>query len=229
MQRLLASARRDPRKLAQWFISPSGRRKEGFVMLVISRCVDAGIRIGDSVKLKVLRIGQKRVTIGVEAPPDVRVSREEVADEPGGTEREPAASLDLKVLVVEDTPVHGLLIERSLTSRGVKNVVRTSTGEDAMHLLSLAQQNAALRPDLILLDLHLPGISGLQVLSAIKSAPSLSSIPVVVLSCSDSDEDVARCMASGANAFLCKSTDYEQFRKSVFRLTDFWSQVRRAS
>lgn len=194
-------------------------------MLVISRCLNSAVRIGDNVIVKVLRIGQKRVTLGVDAPPEVSVRREEVSDQPPSS-REAVPALDLRVLVVEDTPVHALLIERVLSRRGVKNVVRTSCGEDAIRLLSLARENKALKPDLVLLDLQLPGVSGLHVLEAVKSVPALASIPVVVLSCSDSDEEVSRCMAAGANAFVAKSESYENFRQSVLRITDFWSQVR---
>ncbi len=199
-------------------------------MLVISRSLNSAVRVGENVLIKVLRIGQKRVTLGVDAPPEVAVRREEVvathpAEAAGGHAQDPAS--DLRVLVVEDTPVHALLIERVLSRRGVKNVVRTSCGEDAIRLLTLARDNKALKPDLVLLDLQLPGVSGLHVLEAIKSVPTLRSIPVVILSCSDSDEEVAKCMAAGANAFVSKSDSYETLRQSILRITDFWSQVRK--
>jgi len=195
-------------------------------MLIVSRCLNSGIRIGEQVRVKILRIAQKKVTLGVEAPADVSVRCEEVCDG-----ADPAAvpadhDLGLRVLVVEDTPVHALLIERALSHRGIKNVVRTSCGEDAIRLLSMARINPALRPDLVLLDLQLPGISGYQVLETAKSIPALSSIPIVILSCSDSDDEVARCMAAGANAFVAKSDRYEAFRASILRIVDFWSLVR---
>ena len=197
-------------------------------MLVISRCLNSAVRIGENVTIKVLRIGQKRITLGVDAPPEVTVRRDEVVDAArpanGGAD---LPGLDLRVLVVEDTPVHALLIERVLSRRGVKNIVRTSCGEDAIRLLTLARESKALKPDLILLDLQLPGVSGLQVLETAKSHPALRSIPVVVLSCSDSDEEVARCMAAGANAFVAKSESYDNMRQAILRITDFWSQVRK--
>jgi carbon storage regulator CsrA len=198
-------------------------------MLVISRCLNSGIRIGDNVRIKVLRLGHKRVTLGVDAPAEVQVRRDEVVDQDSSREAPATHEVPLRVMVVEDTPVHALLIERVLSHRGVKNVVRTSTGEDAIRLLSLARINEALRPDLVLLDLQLPGISGHQVLETIKSVPALCSIPVVILSCTDSDEEVARCMAAGANAFVAKSPEYEKFRASLIRITDFWTQVRTTS
>jgi chemotaxis family two-component system response regulator Rcp1 len=198
-------------------------------MLVISRCLNSAIRIGDNVKVKVLRLGQRRVTLGVEAPSEIQVRRDELTPETPGAREDygQVPELDLRVLVVEDTPVHALLIERILTKRGVKNIVRTSSGEDAIRLLSLSREGKALKPDLILLDLQLPGVSGFQVLEMVKSAGALRSIPVVVLSCSDSDADVSRCMEAGANAFVSKAESYDNLRQSILRITDFWSQVRK--
>jgi two-component system, chemotaxis family, response regulator Rcp1 len=198
-------------------------------MLVISRCLNSAIRIGDNVKVKVLRLGQRRVTLGIDAPSEVQVRRDELTDEStnGCAKERESPELDLRVLVVEDTPVHALLIERVLTKRGVRNIVRTSSGEDAIRLLTLGREGRALKPDLVLLDLQLPGVSGFHVLEAIKSAGTLRSIPVVVLSVSDSDADVARCMEAGANAFVSKSESYDNLRQSIIRITDFWSQVRK--
>lgn len=195
-------------------------------MLVISRSLNESIRIADNVRVKVLGLGQRRVTLGVEAPPEVAVRRDEVADEPPRSQPQPQPEIGLRVLVVEDTPVHALLIERVLSKRGVKNIVRTTSGEDAIRLLNLAAARHVPKPDLVLLDLQLPGMSGQNVLQTIKSMPALRSIPVVVLSCSDSESDVQRCMQAGANAFVTKSENYEEFRRSIIKITDFWSQAR---
>ena len=196
-------------------------------MLVISRGVDEAIRIADTVRVKVLKLGQRRVTLGVEAPADVAVRRDEVLEQDASAATQVVPESDLRVLVVEDTPVHALLIERVLTKRGIKNIVRTTSGEDAMRLLNLAATSQVPRPDLILLDLQLPGVSGEKVLEQIKTTQALRSIPVVVLSCSDSESDVARCLAAGANAFISKADNYEDFRRSVIKITDFWSQAAR--
>ena len=129
--------------------------------------------------------------------------------------------------IVPVVPRNALLIERVLTKRGIKNIVRTTSGEDAMRLLNLAASSQVPRPDMILLDLQLPGVSGEKVLEQIKTTPSLRAIPVVVLSCSDSETDVARCLAAGANAFISKADNYEDFRRSVIKITDFWTQAAR--
>jgi carbon storage regulator CsrA len=198
-------------------------------MLVISRSLNSAIRIGDNIRVKVLRLGQRRVTLASTHPRDIQVRRDELTPEAAGHKEENAHQpmLDLRVLVVEDTPVHALLIERVLAKRGIRHVVCASTGEDAIRLLTLGREGRALKPDLVLLDLQLPGVSGFHVLEAIKSAATLRSIPVVVLSCSDSDADVMRCLEAGANAFVSKAESYDSLRQSILRITDFWSQVRK--
>lgn len=196
-------------------------------MLVISRGIDEAIRIADTVRVKVLKLGQRRVTLGIEAPSDVAVRRDEVLAQDGNDSTQIVPQSDLRVLVVEDTPVHALLIERVLSRRGIKNIVRTTSGEDALRLLGLAAEGSVPKPDLILLDLQLPGVSGEKVLERIKTTQHLRSIPVVILSCSDSETDVARCLEAGANAFISKADNYEDFRRSVIKITDFWSQAAR--
>lgn len=128
-------------------------------------------------------------------------------------------------LVVEDTPIHLMLIERALRKTGVKAILRTPSGEEALQLLRRARDDTSVRPDLILLDLQLPGVSGFHLLVTIKSLPSLRGIPVVVLSCSDSESDIARCMAAGAEAFVAKPEDYQRFRQAIIEIVDFWRQL----
>src|SRR5690554_3836234 len=103
-------------------------------MLVISRGVDEAIRIADTVRVKVLKLGQHRVTLGIEAPSEIAVRRDEVLAQEGNGSQQVLPQSDLRVLVVEDTPVHALLIERVLSRRGIKNIVRTTSGEDALRL-----------------------------------------------------------------------------------------------
>jgi CheY-like chemotaxis protein len=130
-----------------------------------------------------------------------------------------------KVLVIEDTPVHLLLIERALNKRGVRRVFSASSGAEAMSLLHRARDEAAFRPDLILLDLQLPGVSGFHILVTIRATASLHAIPVVVLSCADSQTDVDRCVAAGADAFVSKAEDYNTFRETVFEIVDWWRSL----
>jgi two-component system response regulator len=194
-------------------------------MLVISRSANSAIRIGDNIRIKVLSLHQRRVTIGIDAPPTVQVCREEVA--PAIESEEPAAS-DLRVLVVEDSPVHAMLMERILARKGIASVVRTTFGEDAIRFIQLVQEDVAVKPDLVLLDLNLPGVSGKQVLEVIKSHPFTRSIPVVIISAHDDTDKVNECMACGANAFVSKADDFQEFRRSLLRTTEFWAHARLA-
>lgn len=80
-------------------------------------------------------------------------------------------------------------------------------------------------PDLILLDLNLPGMDGREVLAEIKADPQLKSIPVVVLTTSQLDEDVVKSYCLGANCFITKPVGLEQFAKVVAAIEDFWFTI----
>jgi CheY-like chemotaxis protein len=78
------------------------------------------------------------------------------------------------------------------------------------------------RPALILLDLNLPGIRGMEVLAQLKSDPALRMVPVIVLSGSSREEDVDAAYDAGANAYLSKPLDYTELRRIVLSLHEFW-------
>jgi len=80
-------------------------------------------------------------------------------------------------------------------------------------------------PGIILLDLKLPGVSGQEVLDEIKSDPKLKKIPVVLLTGSDDPEDVDMCYQAGANGYISKPVNFENFIQAIARLQDFWFQV----
>jgi two-component system response regulator len=81
------------------------------------------------------------------------------------------------------------------------------------------------RPDLVLLDLNMPRKDGREVLSEIKQNPHLRSIPVVILTTSDSDLDIAKMYDLHANCFVTKPVDLEQFTKIVKEIKNFWFSV----
>jgi CheY-like chemotaxis protein len=99
-------------------------------------------------------------------------------------------------------------------------------GEQAMAFLRQQGEYADLpRPDLVLLDLNLPRMDGRQVLDAIKSDPELSSIPVVVLTTSESEDDVLRSYSLHANAYVTKPVDFDRFISVVRQIDDFFVTV----
>ena len=102
-------------------------------------------------------------------------------------------------------------------------------GEEAVDYLQqrgrYAHPDSAPRPDLILLDLNLPGKSGLEVLQVIKQAAELKSIPVVVLTTSDRDEDVNRCYLHGTNSYLTKPVQFDDCLKLVGDIQQYWLHI----
>ncbi|HTZ88001.1 MAG TPA: response regulator, partial [Solirubrobacteraceae bacterium] len=98
-----------------------------------------------------------------------------------------------------------------------------SDGVEAMEYLRGEGEYAGrARPDLILLDLNLPRKSGAEVLAEIKSDPKLALIPVVVLTTSQSEEDVIRSYKAHANAYITKPVDFERFGEIVHQIDDFF-------
>jgi carbon storage regulator CsrA len=198
-------------------------------MLVLDRYLGRAICIGKNIKIKVLRTGARRVQLGVEAPRHIPVWREELGPPADrlAAERRPAS--DFRVLLVEDDPNHAEIVRQMLTECNTTLVQHVATGEDALELLTKAAAGNSPKPNLVLLDLHLPGISGLEVIESLKACDPLAGLPVVVLSCSERDADVARCISAGANAFVCKAADYDNFRDSIYRIADFWRHARQVA
>jgi carbon storage regulator CsrA len=198
-------------------------------MLVLTRCLNDAIRIGSDIRVKVLGIGTRRVMLGVDAPAELRVSREDLSKgevDHEQQERTPPR-VALSVLVVEDTPVHAKLIEKALARYGVTQVVVATSGEEAIRVLGRGRDANFFKPDLVLLDLHLPGLSGFEVLQLMRSVAAFRSTPVVVLTSSDQESDVSRCIDAGANAFISKAQNYDEFRQSIRRIADFWRHARK--
>ncbi len=133
-----------------------------------------------------------------------------------------------KVLVVEDSDDDYFVVARACKKADVNATLhRVSSGEEALRwLLQTAQEppspQAPTRPALVLLDLNLPGISGLDVLTEIKSHERLRSTPVVVLSTSGDVRDVARCYERGANSYIRKSSQFGVFVDAIAALNRYW-------
>ncbi len=139
----------------------------------------------------------------------------------------PALVPPLEILLVEDNPGDVRLTSIALKrSKILINLNVVQDGKKALaYLHNDGDYNDAIRPDLIFLDLNLPGIDGRDVLAEIKSDPNLRSIPVVVLTCSTAEEDILRSYALHANCFISKPVDLNQFIKIVSTIEDFWFTV----
>jgi CheY-like chemotaxis protein len=93
------------------------------------------------------------------------------------------------------------------------------------YLHKVAPYQAVSRPDIVLLDLNLPKKDGREVLAAIKADPSLKTIPVVILTTSQAEEDVLRAYSLNANCYVTKPVDFNQFMRIVQAIEEFWLTV----
>ncbi|MCH8830516.1 MAG: response regulator [Planctomycetes bacterium] len=136
---------------------------------------------------------------------------------------------EFSVLLVEDDPGHARLISKALANSSAAKVAVATTGEDAVRTLwqTDEQDEFVCPPKLVLLDLGLPGMSGLDVLVKIKSDRQLRRTPVVMLSASDDPASIERCLNAGANAFVTKSANPDDLRDSLSRIAGFWESESR--
>lgn len=128
------------------------------------------------------------------------------------------------VLVVENNLAHGRLIQTVLSESAVPHrVMAIADGSEAMHFLQRQgiYENAE-RPDLVLLDLDLPGKDGRDVLAEMKADAQLRRIPVVVLTSSTSEEDVVKSYTLQGNCYVIKSHEIEALMQIVKRIEEFW-------
>ena len=133
----------------------------------------------------------------------------------------------IDVLLVEDDPGDTLMIREAFEHNKVRNTLTAVTdGVEAMRLLRREGEYAeAPRPDLILLDLNLPRKDGREVLAEIKGDPQLCTIPVVVLTTSQAEEDVLRSYQLHANAYVTKPVDFDRFIEVVRQIDEFFVTV----
>lgn len=136
------------------------------------------------------------------------------------------------VLLADDNATDAELTTRALDIGGIsRNVVWVQDGEAALDYLfrrGAHAQRPAGNPRLMLLDLHMPKIDGLDVLARIKADPQLRSIPVVIMSSSDQESDMARSYERHANSYIVKPVDFKQFTEQVSMLGQYWMRVNRA-
>ncbi|MCP4408367.1 MAG: response regulator [Gammaproteobacteria bacterium] len=134
------------------------------------------------------------------------------------------------MLLVDDSPEDVVTTLRGFRKVSLDvSIYHCSDGDEALDYLyrreKYAGKGEAPRPDLILLDLNMPGTDGYEVLETIKSDTELKKMPVVVLTTSKAKQDVDRCYSSGANAYVCKPIELRDFRKAIQCLNNFWFQI----
>jgi CheY-like chemotaxis protein len=136
----------------------------------------------------------------------------------------------IEVLLVEDDSDDLELTMRSLSFERASNRIRVARdGEEALDFLFCrgphCRRDRDSQPKLILLDLKLPKVGGLEVLKQIKSDPRTKAIPVVILTSSKQEQDVAQSYRLGVNSYIQKPVDFDQFRATIKRLGFYWLMV----
>jgi two-component system, response regulator len=133
----------------------------------------------------------------------------------------------ITILLVEDDPAHAEIVRRNLGDFRVANhIVHVADGQAALDYLfhqgAYADVKANPRPSLILLDLRLPKVDGLEVLRRIKEDEKLKRLPTVVLTTSAAESDMIGAYAQGAGSYLVKPVDFEKFTKLMEAFGYYW-------
>ena len=126
------------------------------------------------------------------------------------------------ILLVEDNPMDVDLTRRAFNRRGIANPVEVARdGEEALAFIDQWGVNQAL-PVVVLLDLKLPKVDGLEVLNRLKNHSRFQSVPVVILSTSSEDSDIQTAYREGANSYIVKPVDFDKFMQVVDQIQTYW-------
>jgi chemotaxis family two-component system response regulator Rcp1 len=133
----------------------------------------------------------------------------------------------IEILLVEDNPGDIRLTREALKEGKINNNINVvMDGEQAVDYLKGKDNYAGrITPDLILLDLNLPKLSGKEVLEIIKNDNTLKHIPVIILTTSKAEEDILQSYQHYANCYITKPVDFDQFSQVVKKLEDFWFSI----
>lgn len=141
----------------------------------------------------------------------------------------PQTTPPIRILLIEDDPGDVLLTREALAALAQpRSIDVAANGEEALDFLRRKGDfRNSQRPDLVLLDLNLPRLGGLEVLERIKRDSSLRSIPVVVLTTSASEDDVTNSYRLHANAYVCKPVEVDDYMKVVRAIDQFFLKIAR--
>jgi CheY-like chemotaxis protein len=139
------------------------------------------------------------------------------------------ASEPILIVLVEDDDGHATLVERNLARVGVANaVIRLKDGQEALDFLHSRNGDQARKaqPILLLLDIKMPRVDGIEVLRQLKAGPETALIPVIMLTTTDDPREVQRCYELGCSVYITKPVDYQAFVEAINRLGLFLQVVR---
>ncbi len=138
-------------------------------------------------------------------------------------------SKPVKIVMIEDDEGHARLIERNIRRSGVNNeILPFANGTDALNFIFGPDGSGAVNKDialLILLDLNLPDMTGIDILQRVKANVHTRSTPVVVLTTTDDEREIKRCYDLGCNVYITKPVNYESFANAIRQLGLFFSVI----
>jgi CheY-like chemotaxis protein len=133
----------------------------------------------------------------------------------------------IEILFAEDSAADADLTKRALKKSGLSNpILHVKDGAEALDFIycrgNYSERNPAIKPKLVLLDLKMPKVSGMEVLEKIKSDPHLKTIPVIILTSSKVDPDIKLAYDLGANSYIVKPVESDNFFKAIKELGMYW-------
>ena len=132
----------------------------------------------------------------------------------------------MEILLAEDNEDDAMLTIRSLKPYMKNELIWLKDGEEALNYLfgrgEYAERDVSFKPKVILLDLKMPKVDGIQVLKEIKSHENTKNIPVVIMTSSKEDKDLKTCYELGANSYVVKPIDFNQFSKAAKDISLYW-------
>ena len=132
----------------------------------------------------------------------------------------------IPILIVDDDVEDVQFIKRAFAKNKVDNPLFTVfSGEEAIEFLHRCNRNVAPYPGLILLDLNMPGVGGMETLRQIRAKEDWRHIPIIIFTTSKAHEDVVQSYTLGANSFVSKPFSLDELVKVVAKISDFWFQV----
>jgi two-component system, chemotaxis family, response regulator Rcp1 len=138
-----------------------------------------------------------------------------------------ARAQTIDILLVEDNEGDIILIKEAFKEGKIKNSLSSvQDGQEAIDYLQKKEKyKNELKPDLILLDLNLPKVDGIEVLAFIKSDPLLKLIPVIILTTSSRDNDILNAYSNYANCYITKPVDFNRFMEVTLTIENFWASI----
>jgi carbon storage regulator CsrA len=198
-------------------------------MLIIERKPGHGLWIGEEVRVSIHSVRGQSVRLCIEAPRGVAIARDEIDAShavaghvalPGVLQVSPEP---LNVLLIDDDPAYSVLVCHALQTCHARLACVVESGCAAVAIAQRMCAGEQPIPDLVLLDLALPDLDGIEVLRCLRAMPSFEAVPIVAHSCTLDHARIERALQAGANAFIAKPDEWHEIKRSIQSVVDFWT------